>query len=85
MNSDGTVQTRLTNNPSDDMYPSFSPDGTKIFFLSGRDGGLEIYSINIDGSGQINLTNNYADDCAPSFSQDGSAFDMLPCFSSRVL
>ncbi len=34
MNSDGTNQTRLTNNNIIDDHPTFSPDGRKIAFLS---------------------------------------------------
>jgi serine/threonine protein kinase len=30
---------RLTSNPADDTLPDFSPDGSKIAFVSGRDGG----------------------------------------------
>src|SRR5919108_438770 len=33
MNADGSEQTRLTNYPSLDVYPSWSPDGTKIAFV----------------------------------------------------
>jgi hypothetical protein len=33
MNADGSGQTRLTNYPSLDVYPSWSPDGTKIAFV----------------------------------------------------
>ena len=51
-----------------DYHPSFSPDGTKIVFMSERDGNYEIYIMNADGSGQINLTNNTADDVSSSFS-----------------
>ncbi|MEI9476853.1 MAG: S-layer homology domain-containing protein [Deltaproteobacteria bacterium] len=73
MNVDGTGQTRLTNNPAADMNPSFSPDGAKIAFDSGRDGGSgEIYIMNADGTGQTRLTNNKAHDGSPSFSPDGT-------------
>ena len=37
MGSDGSNQTRLTNNQSDESNPAFSPDGTKIAFASDRD------------------------------------------------
>ena len=37
-------------------YPSWSPDGTKLAFYSGRDGDGNIYSINVDGSGLEQLT-----------------------------
>ena len=67
MNSDGTGQTRLTNNAASDEFPSFSADGSKIAFASCRDGNWEIYVMNSDGSGQTNLTNNAARDEDPSF------------------
>ena len=68
MNIDGSEQVNLTNNPAEDDYPSFSPDGSKIAFTSDRDGNLEIYTMNVDGSEQANLTNNPAVDIEPRFS-----------------
>ena len=44
MNADGSNQTRLTNNPADDFYPSFSGDGSKIAFVSNRDGATRFTS-----------------------------------------
>ena len=61
MNIDGSEQVNLTNNLEDDSDPSFSPDGSKIAFTSGRDDYnqiSEIYIMNVDGSEQVNLTNN---------------------------
>jgi hypothetical protein len=77
MNADGSGQTRLTNNPANDIDPSFSPDGSKIAFVSRRDGNFEIYVMNADGSGQTRLTNNPGFDSAPSFSPDGSKIAFL--------
>jgi Tol biopolymer transport system component/subtilisin family serine protease len=58
MNSDGTGQTRLTNNPAWDTAPAWSPDGTKILFTSLRDGPMSpaLYLMNADGSSQTRLT-----------------------------
>lgn len=70
------VETRLTysgirTNP---YYGSivFSPDGSKIAFVSGKEENREIYTINADGTDQQNLTNHPARDEMPRFSPDGS-------------
>jgi len=71
MNADGTEQTRLTINSSNDSEPSWSPDGQKIAFVSQRDGNREIYVMNADGTGQTRLTTNPGRDDNPSWSPDG--------------
>src|SRR5688572_13087879 len=60
MNSDGTEQTRLTNNPESDFNPDWSPDGTRIAFeRDERDVHKpKIYVMNADGSGQTMLTDD---------------------------
>ncbi len=45
--------------------------GSKIAFMSTRDGAWEIYVINIDGSGLKRLTNSMANDGLPTWSPDG--------------
>src|SRR5712664_585155 len=76
INSDGTAQTRLTNNPASDRCPTWSPDSTKIAFASDRDsvgsGNYEIYVMNVDGTNPTRLTNNPALDFAPAWSPDGT-------------
>jgi hypothetical protein len=59
MNSNGTGQTRLTNNPAFDSNPVWSPDGTKILFTSTRDDPMKpaLYLMNADGSNQQRVTN----------------------------
>jgi Tol biopolymer transport system component len=71
---DGSNQTRLTENPDSDEFPSWSPDGTKLAFTSDRDGNREIYVMNAqnDGSNQTNLTMNPAFDFDPTWSPDGT-------------
>ena len=77
MNADGSGVTNLTNNPSDDYSPTWSPDGRRIAFLSERDGNPEIYVVNADGSGTTNLTNNPSDDYSPTWSPDGRRIAFL--------
>jgi TolB protein len=80
MNADGTGQTRVTNNadvdgngPPVDVYPVWSPDGTKIAFASLRYGGWDVYSIKADGTDETNLTNYFGQtDSQPSWSPDGT-------------
>jgi TolB protein len=72
MNTDGSNQTRLTNNPAEDFQPSFSPDGNRIAFVSDRDGDREIYVMNADGLNQTRLTDSLSFNFEPSFSPDGS-------------
>ena len=71
MNADGSGQTRLTNSPLFDGDPAFSPDGTRIAFVSGRDGG-GIHVMNADGSGPVRLTNDLEGGSQPAFSPDGT-------------
>ena len=57
MNADGSNVKRLTNPPSENTGPVFSPDGRKIVFNSKyRDGGPQIYMMNLDGSNVSRLT-----------------------------
>jgi YD repeat-containing protein len=76
MNSDGTGQTRLTNNASNDDHPRWSPNGARILFQSDRDnpdtGYLDIYVMNADGSGVTRLTTDANDDSAAVWSPDGT-------------
>src|SRR6266446_9044235 len=72
MNADGSNQTRITNNSAYDDQPRWSPDGTKIAFMTNRNANFEIYSMNADGNGLTRLTNNPAADGFPAWSPDGS-------------
>ena len=65
--------TNLTNyNKGNDIRPDWSPDGTKITFISNSYGNNEIYVMDADGSNQTNLTNNVGYDESPKLSPDGT-------------
>lgn len=72
MDADGSNQQNLSNNPSNDWWPSSSPDGTKIAFTARRDGNDEIYVMNPDGTNQQRLTFNTSTDYEASWSPDGT-------------
>ena len=46
--------------------------GTKIAFVSFRDGNSEVYVMNADGTGQTRLTNAAGPDTDPVFSPNGT-------------
>jgi eukaryotic-like serine/threonine-protein kinase len=70
--SDGTGLRKLTDDPSRDRGPSWSPDGKRIAFYSNRDGGkYEIFAIEPDGSGLTQLTKTAGRTWFPFWSPDG--------------
>ena len=61
--------------------PAFSPDGSRIAFVSQRDGNAEIYVMNADGTGTTRVSNDPQSDGRPSFMPDGQS---LVFHSSRT-
>jgi Tol biopolymer transport system component len=73
MNIDGTHQMQLTKDPSNELEPSWSPDGAKIAFMSDRNGeNFDIYVMNADGSNVKQLTDDSANEFGPVWSPDGT-------------
>ena len=71
MNQDGSGVVRLTNSPGYDAEPSLSRDGSKVAFVSFREGTYccGIYVMNAsDGGGLVHLPPGRA----PAWSPDGS-------------
>jgi len=74
MAADGSDVRRLTDDPALDLFPVFSPDGSKIAFTSDRAATVDIWVMDADGSNLVRLTefeNDSLDDYHPTWSPDG--------------
>ena len=70
---DGQKKTRLTDHDVVAWYaPSWSLDGSRLAFVSDRDGNNEIYVMDANGQNQTRLTDNDYWDGSPSWFPDGS-------------
>ncbi len=90
INVDGSGETRLTDSPGLDGFPSWSPDGERIAFASDRGGGnWELYVMDADGSEQRRLTNTPQDESVSAWSPDGEkiayAIDVIENPSIHVM
>jgi hypothetical protein len=61
----------LPNGSANDFNAAYSPDGTKIVFVSDREGRPELYLTNQDGNSPTKLTNDGCLAQVPSWSPDG--------------
>ena len=74
MDNDGGNQVNISKSANPDEGPVFSPDGTRILFLSRQtlsDSNFDVYIVNLDGSDRINLSNSSGGNFDPQFSGDG--------------
>ncbi|HXG98609.1 MAG TPA: Ig-like domain-containing protein [Gemmatimonadales bacterium] len=65
--------TKLTPDTTSASDPAFSPDASRIAFVSLRDGNAEIYVMSADGTGATRVTNDPQPDGRPAFTPDGQA------------
>jgi TolB protein len=72
MSEDGSHQRNLTNNPESDYAPVWSPDGTKILFVSGLYGINYLYVMDADGSHRTRLTSQRVYGASHAWSPDGT-------------
>ena len=72
MRADGTEPRNLTNQPGADVYPAWSPDGSRIAFASDRDGDYDVYVVHADGTGLLQLTDDPGSDNVPTWRPDGT-------------
>jgi Tol biopolymer transport system component len=73
MNADGTGITRLTTDTSNNRFPVWSPDGSKIAFESDRTGLYQVWVMDADGTNPRQVTTDSATKGQlPDWSPDGS-------------
>lgn len=74
VNIDGSNRTNLTNHPAMDFAPAWSPDGSRILFISSRGSGYwTTHTLNaIDGSDvRVLQSSSFSDDSSPDWSPNG--------------
>lgn len=69
--SNGSVVTRLTDDPAQDVMPAVSPDGDYIAFSSDRTGSWDLFIMPFGGGKVVQLTAESAHDLHPTWSPDG--------------
>jgi hypothetical protein len=67
----GGEATRLTNHESD-RSPAFSPDGSRLAYMSTRNGNWDIYITSTEGSAPRQITSATGQDGLPVWSPDGT-------------
>lgn len=63
---------QLTVLPDYDCYPSFSPDGQRIVYMSERNDNRDLYIMDRNGNDLVRLTEDPSNDYEPAWSPDGS-------------
>jgi TolB protein len=76
---------QLTTDPADGSQPSVSPDGTKIAFISNRDGDFAIYVMNSDGSSHERVPNGISWALYPAWSPDGKKIAFIGKFADSTV
>ena len=72
MYTDGTGLTNLTNDDAPELAPAWSPDGTKIAFVSAFVDGADLWVMGADGSNPTPLVQDDGEDNYPTWSPDGT-------------
>ena len=67
----GGTATRLTSGMAFDRQPRYSPDGSRIAFVSDRDGADQVWLVDADGSEPKALTKGEAAYTSPAWTPDG--------------
>ncbi len=62
---------RRTDHGADDLYPAWSPDGSRLAFTSRRDGNAEVYVLTLADGRLERITRQPSEEWAPAWSPDG--------------
>jgi dipeptidyl aminopeptidase/acylaminoacyl peptidase len=79
---EGGNRTRLTSSSAYDGQAAYSPDGSRIAFMSTRDGQARVWVMNADGSDPHTITSNFPGSARPTWSPDGSQIAFTTGYSS---
>jgi len=71
--ADLTALRRITKDTTPETEPAYSPDGTRIVYVSHRDGMPQLFVMDADGTHGVRLTNRAQPDNRPVFTPDGQA------------
>ncbi len=70
---DGGTATRLSSPAGEEMFPRFSPDGTRLAFSGNYDGNLDIYVVPVTGGVPVRVTYHPAQDRLLDWTPDGTS------------
>lgn len=71
--ADFTAMRRITKDTTPETEPAYSPDGTRIAYVSHRDGMPQLFVMDADGTHSLRLTTRAQPDNRPVFTPDGQA------------
>lgn len=77
---DGANERQITKLNTINLSPTFSPDGTEVYFTSYKDGQPHLYRVGINGGGVTKVAGFPGIVAAPAISPDGS---LIACVLSK--